>query len=303
MSHSKQPPPASQALPIARSHTSQQMLLPADGDIRFRILFTDNPQPMWVFDVKTLFFLEVNDAAVAHYGYSRDEFLGMRLTDIRPPEDVPRLLEELARAEIGFQHSGAWKHLLKDGRQINVEIISHKLVFDGRGAELVVVRDITKQKQAESALKNAEQKYRRIFEDAIVGIYQSTPDGQLLSANPALARMYGYDSAEELTAGINNIQHKLYVDPRRREQFKRLLETDGLVEHFEVQVYRKDGRKIWLSTNARVVREDGAIVRYDGTFEDITKRKLLRDQLRQAEQKYRDIVENAVVGIFQSTPE
>jgi two-component system cell cycle sensor histidine kinase/response regulator CckA len=303
MSHSKQPPPTSQALPIARSHSSQPLLLPAEGDISFRILFTDNPQPMWVFDVKTLFFLEVNDAAVAHYGYSRDEFLGMRLTDIRPPEDVPRLLEELVRAEVGFQHSGLWKHLLKDGGRIDVEIISHKLVFGGRGAELVVVRDITKQKQAESALKNAEQKYRRIFEDAIVGIYQSTPDGQLLSANPALARMYGYDSAEELTAGVNDIQHQLYVDPNRREQFKRLLEKDGLVQHFESQVYRKDGRKIWLSTNARAVREDGAIVRYEGTFEDITERKLLRDQLRQAEQKYRDIVENAVVGIFQSTPE
>ncbi len=303
MSNSKKVPPTPPASPSVASDTSQQTHIPAEGDVSFRIMFMNNPQPMWVYDLKTLFFLEVNAAAVAHYGYSRDEFLGMRLTDIRPQEDVPRLLEEISRGSVGFQRSGDWSHLLKDGRLIDVEIVSHTLVFGGHEAELVVVRDITKQKQAEKALKQAERKYRLIFEDAIVGIYQSTPDGNLLSVNPALARMYGYDSPEELISSITDIQHQLYVDPNRREEFKRLLEEDGLVQHFEVQVYRKDGRKIWLSTNSHVVREGNTIVRYEGTFEDITDRKLLEDQLRQAEQKYRDIVENAVVGIFQSTPD
>jgi two-component system, cell cycle sensor histidine kinase and response regulator CckA len=302
MSSSKKVPPTPRASPSVASDTSQQTHIPAEGDVSFRIMFMNNPQPMWVYDLKTLFFLEVNAAAVAHYGYSRDEFLGMRLTDIRPQEDVPRLLEEISRVSVGFQRSGDWSHLLKDGRLIDVEIVSHTLVFGGHEAELVVVRDITKQKQAERALKQAERKYRLIFEEAIIGIYQSTPDGNLLSVNPALARMYGYDSPEELISSITDIQHQLYVDPNRREEFKRLLEADGLVQHFEVQVYRKDGRKIWLSTNSHVVREGNTIVRYEGTFEDITDRKLLEDQLRQAQQKYRDIVENAVVGIFQSTP-
>jgi two-component system cell cycle sensor histidine kinase/response regulator CckA len=280
-----------------------QQIRSTKGDAAFRILFTNNPQPMWVYDSKTLFFLEVNAAAVVHYGYSRDEFLRMRLTDIRPQEDVPRLLQELASVSAGFQHSGNWRHLLKDGRQIDVEIISHNLVFDQHQAELVIVRDITKWKQAEMALKQAEQKYRRIFEEAIIGIFQSTPEGHLLSVNPALARMYGYDSPEEIIASITDIQHQLYVDPNRREEFKRQLEKDGLVQHFEVQVYRKDGSKMWLSTNTHVVCEGNTIVRYEGTFEDITDRKLLEDQLRQVQQKYRNIVENAVVGIFQSTPE
>ena len=303
MSHFKNVPPTPQALPGVASDASQPALLPVEGDVSFRILFTDNPQPMWVYDLKTLFFLEVNAAAVAHYGYSRDEFLRMRLTEIRPPEDIPRLLEELVRVGAGFQHSGKWKHLLKDGEPIDVEIISHDLVFGGREAQLVVVRDITEQNQAEEALKQAERKYRLIFEDAIIGIFQSTPDGNLLSVNPALTRMYGYDSSEELIKCITDIGQQLYVDPTRRDEFKRLLEKDGLVQQFEVQVYRKDGRKIWLSANAHVIREGDVIVRYEGSFEDITGRKLLEDQLRQVQQKYRDIVENAVVGIFQSTPD
>jgi two-component system, cell cycle sensor histidine kinase and response regulator CckA len=281
----------------------QQPLVVSEVDVGFRVLFINNPQPMWVFDVKTLRFLEVNNAAIEHYGYSRDEFLLMQLTDIRPPEDTPRFLEEMANSRGGLQRSGEWRHLLKDGRLIDVEIVSHTLLFNGREAELVVIRDITRQKQAEEDLKQAERKYRHIFEDAIVGIYQSTPDGNLLSVNPSLARMYGYDSPEEIIACITDIQHQLYVDPNRRDEFKRLLAEHGMVEHFEVQVYRKDGSKMWLSTNTKVVRENNVIVRYEGTFEDITERKLLEDQLRQAEQKYRDIVEDAVVGIFQSTPE
>jgi two-component system cell cycle sensor histidine kinase/response regulator CckA len=300
MSHSKKVPPASRALPGIAPTTSQPKQISPESDPSFQILFTNNPQPMLVYDLKTLSFLEVNAAAVAHYGYARDEFLRMRLTDIRPPQDVPRLIEALASVGAGF-HSGDWRHRLKDGRLIDVEIISHNLVFEGREAQLVAVRDITRQKQAETALKQAERKYRLIFEEAIIGIFQSTPDGRLLSVNPALARMYGYDSPEEIVRTITDIQHQLYVDPNRRDEFKRLLEKDGLVQHFEVQVYRKDGRKIWLSATSHVVREGNTIVRYEGTFEDITDRKLLEDQLRQAEQKYRDIVENAVVGIFQST--
>jgi two-component system cell cycle sensor histidine kinase/response regulator CckA len=302
MSHFKKSPPTSRPLPGAAPAISQHEHIPMEGDL-FQILFTNNPQPMWVYDLKTLFFLEVNDAAVAHYGYSRDEFLRMRLTDVRPKEDVPRLLDELAKVRQGFQHSGNWKHILKGGQRIDVEIISHNLIFGGHEAELVVIRDITRQKRAEKALQDAERKYRLIFEEAIIGIFQSTPDGRLLSVNPALTRMYGYDSPEEIMASITDIQHQLYVDPNRREEFKRQLEKDGLVQHFEVQVYRKDRSKMWLATNTHVVREGDTIVRYEGTFEDITERKLLEDQLRQAEQKYRDIVENAVVGIFQSTPD
>jgi two-component system, cell cycle sensor histidine kinase and response regulator CckA len=258
---------------------------------------------MWVYDLKTLHCLEVNNAAVEHYGYSRDEFLSTLLTDIHPPEDGPHLFEEVARTRTGVQHSGEWRHLHKDGRLIDVEVICHGVALGGIEAQMVLVHDITKHRLAEQALRQAERKYRLIFEEATVGMYQSTPDGRLLSANPAMARMFGFDSPCELIASSTDTQSQPYADPTRRAEFERLLREQGVVKHFELQIQRKDGSKVWLWTNAQAVREGNIIVRYEGIFEDITDRKLLEDQLLQAQQKYRDIVENAVVGIFQSTPE
>lgn len=302
MLDSEQLPPAPRVLASVSSDTSRKARS-AKVDASFHILLVDNPRPIWIYDLTTLKFLEVNNAAIEHYGYSREEFLRMQLTEIRPKEEIPRFLEEMVQTRLGRQRVGEWKHLLKDGRVIDVELVSHNLMFGGREAQLAIMRDITKDKQAEQALNQAVQKYRLIFDEAILGIYQSTPEGRLLSANPALAHMYGYDSPEELITCISDIQQQLYVDPLRREEFKRLLEEHGIVQHFEVEVYHKDGHKIWLSTNTRVVREGNAIVRYEGTFEDVTDRKLLEAELRTAQQKYRDIVENAIVGIFQSTAE
>jgi PAS domain S-box-containing protein len=149
----------------------------------------------------------------------------------------------------------------------------------------------------------ADRQYQLIFEEAIIGIYQTTPEGRLLSANSAMARMFGFDSPGEMMTCITDVQPQLYVNPTRRDEFQRLMDEHGVVRNFELQVYRKDRSKMWLWTNARAVREHQTIVRYVGTLEDITDRKLMEAQLGQAQQDYRDIVENAVVGIFQSSPE
>ena len=238
---------------------------------------------MWVFDAETNYFLEVNRAAIEHYGYSREQFLSMKITEIHPPEDVPRLLEETAKATRGLQHAAFWRHLLKDGRLIDVEISSDRLSLAGRKAVLVVARDITERKRAVEALKQAEQKYRQMFEEAIVGIYQSTPVGTFLSANPAFAHMLGYATPEELIASVHDIRTQLYVDPDQRAEVQRLIETNGLAQHFECELYRKDGSRTWISTNVRTIREEGTVVRYEGTAEDIGERKQLEGQLRQSQ--------------------
>ncbi|MDC8773042.1 PAS domain-containing sensor histidine kinase [Roseateles albus] len=120
-----------------------------------RELFDSNPHPMWVFDRDTLAFIAVNDAAICHYGYSRDEFLAMTIKDIRPPEDLPRLLDNLALEWDGIDEAGLWNHCTKDGRVITVEIVSHALKFAGRNAELVLAHDVTKRNQAEIGLQTA----------------------------------------------------------------------------------------------------------------------------------------------------
>ncbi len=123
----------------------------------FRYLFMHNPLPMWVYDLETLAFLDVNATAVEHYGYSRQEFLSMRITDIRPEEEVPRLLEDISSGRPVLQASGVWKHRLKNKSIIDVEITSHRLDFTGRKAILVVAHNVTKRIRMEAELREKEQ--------------------------------------------------------------------------------------------------------------------------------------------------
>jgi len=122
--------------------------------------------------------------------------------------------------------------------------------------------------------------YRSMFDNAIEGIFQTTPTGQYLNVNPALARMYGYASTQELVEGLTRIDNQLYVDPRRRDEFIQQMGANDYVRGFESKIYRKDRSVIWISENARTVRNpDGSIAYYEGMVEDITERKRLEAEL------------------------
>jgi len=134
-------------------------------------------------------------------------------------------------------------------------------------------------------LEIAEEKFRSIFENAINGIFQITPEGQYLSANPALAKIYGYKSPAELIASLNNIKQQLYVDPNCREEFVKIVCDRGTVTDFESQVYRQDGSIIWISENARAIYdENGSILYYEGTVEDITEYKRAEQEIYAAKE-------------------
>jgi two-component system cell cycle sensor histidine kinase/response regulator CckA len=271
---------------IARDITERKQAEEAlhGSEERYRLLFESNPQPMWVYDLETLRFLAVNEAAVQHYGYSREEFLAMTVKDIRPPGEVPALLELLARPASGLEKAGTWKHRRKDGSVINVEITSNQLTFASRRAELVLVNDVTERTKTETALRAAEEKYRGIFENAVEGIFQSTAEGKWISANPALAHMLGYESPRELMASVTDIEGQLYVEADSRSEYRRLLEEHGIVRGVVTQLRRKDGSGIWASVSARAIRNaSGTLVCFEGSVEDITERKQLEEQLRQSQ--------------------
>jgi diguanylate cyclase (GGDEF)-like protein/PAS domain S-box-containing protein len=167
------------------------------------------------------------------------------------------------------------------GKELWVNAYFAPFVFGDEPHLWTMFEDITGRKKTEVALSQAEEKYRRIFEEAVIGIYQTTPDGRVLSANPALARLFGYDFPEELMAGRTDVAGQGYVDPGARELFKRLVEEKGSVRDLEHQAYRKDGSKMWLLGNARVVRDaSGATLYYEGTVADITDRKAAEEKVQ-----------------------
>jgi diguanylate cyclase (GGDEF)-like protein/PAS domain S-box-containing protein len=158
-------------------------------------------------------------------------------------------------------------------------------VYDSQGTVLAVegiIHDVTQRREAEQGLREAERRYRSLFDNALEGIFRTTLDGRYLGANPALAHIYGFDSPEELIASLQNIGSELYVDPGRRAEFMRIITSRGSVSGFESQVYRKNGEIIWISENARIiVEDDGKIECYEGTVEDITHHKLYQSRIEQ----------------------
>ena len=172
----------------AQNHTAAAI---QQNEARFRLLFAANPQPMWVYDLETLCFTEVNAAAVQKYGYSREEFLQLRLTDIRPQEDVPQLMRHLS-AQRPTTQRGEWRHRLRDGTLIDVEITSHTLELDGRPAALVVARDITERKRAQADVLAANERLREAL-DALAATQQQIVQQERLKALGEMASGIAHD--------------------------------------------------------------------------------------------------------------
>ncbi len=161
---------------------------------------------------------------------------------------------------------------------------------------LVLLTDITEQRVVERAVREAERRWRGIFENAVEGIYQSTPQGGYIQVNPALARIYGYDTPRALMEGLTDIAGQLYVDPQARDRFKALMERSGVVREFEAQVRRRDGEVIWITENARCVRDDaGRLLYYEGTVEDITARKQAEEEIRMLAKVFESVAEGILL--------
>ncbi|MGI8437567.1 MAG: PAS domain S-box protein [Chthoniobacterales bacterium] len=382
---------------------------------QYRLLFEDDPAPMWVYEIQSLRFLAVNQAAIFNYGYSREEFLSMSLPDIRPPEDVPALLAALADPQEPSRYVGEWRHRRKDGSVLSASVYSSPTTFDGHEASMTVAIDLTNQKEterkareseanlalaqrvagvgsweyqltpkgevdgatlswsqeahhlmdrrsdeakislalffetvhpddrtrvtesfarfqdgqgsfnidfrilrpdgaernvyavaekildprtgrplkvvgtllditrrrvAEEQLRDAEEKYHSIFDNALEGIFQSDSSGLLTNVNPAFARMFGFAGPEELLRERESSARPDYVDPEKRAEFNHLLEQHGVVSNFESEVKRRDGSTIWVSENARLVpATETHEFYYEGSVQDITARKSAKQRL------------------------
>lgn len=232
-----------------------------------------------------------NRGAEKIFGYSPGEVSGSSISILIPADDLEEFLNMQKKALSGqhIDHCEA-TCLRKDGFPLPVVLSVSPILGVARSAVgvSVIIRDITGRKQAEVLLKQSEEKFRLFFENVVEGIFQTEPEGSFISVNPAMARIHGFGSPEEMTGYITNIGEQLYVDPEDRERYRMILQESGAVKDFEAQVYRKDGRIIWTSVNSRAVRDaDGNILRFEGTAEDITDRKKYEEELKRSAQKLR----------------
>ncbi|MFY9584380.1 MAG: PAS domain S-box protein [Candidatus Acidiferrales bacterium] len=273
-----------------------------ESEVSFRLLFANNPLPMWVFDLETLKFLQVNDAAIAHYGYSHEEFTHMQITDIHPVKEIPRLLQWLKKEWSPLQASGQWLHRLKDGGIIGVETALHTLEFAGRRAALVVVQDITERRQAEETLHESEERYRQLFDSANDGLFvfamtdKGLP-GRFLEVNQVACQMLSYSREELLRLSPMDVEdpgtigHPAAILDQLRTE-KRVI--------FERELIGKDSRRIQveISSNLFDFKGQTAVL---SVARDITERRQAGEALRTSEARYRELVKNATYGIFRAS--
>jgi len=202
--------------------------------------------------------------------------------EITLAEDRPRVRSEILLA-VGLNRRFAVEYRILTASGEEKWVLERGIaVLDERNERVLegFVEDISERRNSLIAVAQAELRYRHIFEHASEGIFQTTPDGHYLAANTALARLYGYDSPDELMADLADIDRRLYVDPGQREKFRRLMANYGEVANFESEVYRRDGSKIWISENAHMVRGlQGELICYEGTVQDITERRNYQAQL------------------------
>ena len=245
------------------------------------LLFEKNPQSMWVYDMQSLAFLAVNEAAVEHYGYSREEFLRMTVKDIRPAEDVPGLLESVSRSVEGLEKAGTWRHRKKNGNLIDVEITSHDLYWAGHPARLAAVEDVTERRRAKENLRRAEESHRLLVEQSPDAIMVHRR-GRIIFANSSAAAFLGASSTDELIGK----QHLDFVHPEDREVVKqRIQEFSGdlvSVRRNETRFLSLDGRKICAEVAARSIIYQGKATT-QLMFRDISQRKKAEEELRRSE--------------------
>jgi PAS domain S-box-containing protein/putative nucleotidyltransferase with HDIG domain len=243
--------------------------------------------------------LYVNDAARELFRYGpEDELVGRSIFEFIHPDDretVLKVMEERKRDGSFLPYEV--RALCKDGEVRTVETAGRLFDYAGESAYIGTVNDVTERTRAEEEVRESETRYRTLQANIPVGVYRSSAElgGRLLSANPALARMFGYERPEDM---YETPVAELYADPDERKGFIAAVSSAGAVSNYETQFRKKDGTEFWGSLSARAVkRPDGEVAYFDGILEDITGRKEAEKAVAESEEKYRTLVEQATDGV------
>ncbi len=252
-----------------------------ESESQYRLLFESNPLPLWVFDCETLAFLAVNEAAVRHYGYTRQEFLAMTLKEIGPPEGVAALLEGASRDVEGLSETVVWQHRKKDGTIIDVEITRHSIQFGGRRAELVLAHDVTNERRSWEQWRQSEVRFEKAFRSSPLALSITTfPEGRYLTVNEAFVQMLGYPREEVAMQTATELE--VWVDPAQRLEMIRQLEESGRLKAFQAKFRTSTGGAKLAEVSGELIEWDGKRCLLANTL-DITEAKGLEEQFLQAQ--------------------
>jgi PAS domain S-box-containing protein len=259
-----------------------------ESEQQYRLIFDGNPIPMWVFDHDTLALLEVNDAAIQHYGYSREEFLGVTMRDIRPAEDVPAMLEYLrqllvAGTPVRMGSAGVWRHRKKDGTLIDVEAKWCPISFHGRAASLSMATDITERIRAEQALRTSEMLFHSVWENSVDGMRLTDEDGKVVAVNEGFCNLVSMRRDELEGQPFTAI----YADPEEgaaaAQQYRQHFRDRVVGKPSERRLVLRNGNVVTFEVTSSFVELRGQPPLRLALFRDVTAHKKLEDQLRQSQ--------------------
>jgi len=265
---------------------------------RYRAVMEQTVEGIILYDAESKRALEANPAYCKLLGYLPEDFLDLTLYDLEAdePKAIDRNVQRICSERRAFL--GERRHRCKDGSLVDVEVSASLITYGGKEALCMIVRDITERKKSEVVLSESEEKYRTVVENVNIGVYRNTggPQGQFVQVNPAMVKMFGYGSPEELMA---RPVAECYQNPEEREQFIAKIKRHGFARDEELRLRKKDGSPFWASVTGQAQFDArGEVIWIDGVIEDITERKRAEEVLRESEGKYRKLVELTLTGFL-----
>jgi PAS domain S-box-containing protein len=257
----------------------------AENGEKYRLIFEYSPMGLLYFDSNGV-IQACNDNFVKIIGSSKEKLIGLEMLAL-PDTGIVAAVRKALEGGTGFYENVYHSVTAEKSTPVRAIFTSMTLKDDRSRGGVGIIEDITERRQAEQALRQSEEKYRKIYENSLVGIFRSTPEGRFIEVNPSFARMLGYQSPDDLISRISDIGTQYFVDPKDRERYQQILQEKGYAEHFEFEVKGKDGSHVWVSNSSRAhVDNDGKILHYEGIVIDITKRKRAEAALRESEMRF-----------------
>lgn len=276
----------------------QDQLILQESEEKYRLLFDNNPQPMWIYDLETLRFIEINQAALIHYGYTREEFLEMTIEDIRPAKDIKYLMDSIESDAENNLRCGEWRHLKKNGEELFVEITSQLIHYKGKKARHVLVYDITERKKAETAVRNSRIRLQALIKTIPDLVWLKDTEGVYLTCNTIFERFFGAKETDIVGKTDYDFVNKELADFFRANDLKAIA-AGKPSSNEEWVTFADDGHRALLDViKTPMFDPEGGLIGVLGIGRDITEKRKADEELMQVNSELTSLMDNLDKAVF-----